>query len=71
MTLLDRVRRWLFGGDDAESSETESESASANAGEQRLDPDNVTQTRTTSDDDAVSQLQDVKREETDEERSDG
>ena len=72
MTLLDRLRRWLFDAGDTESSSTEStdESAADETAESRLDPDNVTQTRSESDDDAVSQLQDIKGEQVDEEGSD-
>ena len=71
MTLLDRLRRWLFGAGDTKSSSTEStdESAADETTDSRLDPDNVTQTRSKSDDDAVSQLQEIKGEQVDGEGS--
>ena len=67
MTLLDRLRRWLFGAGDTESTD---ESAADETTDSRLDPDNVTQTRSKSDDDAVSQLQEIKGEQVDGEGSD-
>ncbi|KAB7513939.1 hypothetical protein DM867_09110 [Halosegnis rubeus] len=70
MTLLDRIQQWLFGTGDGESPESDmTESASEETGEPRLDPDNVSQTRSQSDDDAVSQLQEIKEDSGDEEES--
>lgn len=61
MTLFDRLRRWLFGTDDAASPPTESDTNAdpEDSGQPHLDPDNVTQVRSTRDDDPVSRLQNV------------
>lgn len=66
MGLLTRLRSWLFGtSEDEEESDTEADPA-----EPRLDPDNVTEARGDSADDAVDRLQSVTaRQERNEEES--
>ena len=58
MGLLDRLRGWLglagSDGDDDEDDEADDDSP-------RLDPDNVTEMRTESDDDPVERLRELER----------
>ncbi|SDG32356.1 hypothetical protein [Halorientalis regularis] len=72
MTLLDRIREWLFGADESESPDIETgvESTPEESDKPQLDPDNVTEVRSTRDDDPVSQLQNIQEEGENGEQSD-
>lgn len=72
MTLLDRIRGWLFRDDNSESPSTErtTEATSEESGEPQLDPGNVTQVRSTREDDPVSELRDIQGQTEDGEESD-
>jgi hypothetical protein len=72
MTLLDRIREWLFGVDQPEApgTETDAEATPEESDEPQLDPDNVTEVRSTRDDDPVSQLQNIQEEAENGEESD-
>jgi len=61
MTLLDRLRRWLFGGDDgAAGRDGDSEDrGSDDADEPRLDPDQVTEVRSERETDPAAALRDL------------
>jgi hypothetical protein len=65
MTLLDRIREWFFSADapEAPDTETEAEATPEEPDNPQLDPDNVTEVRSTRDDDPVSQLQNIQEEE--------
>jgi hypothetical protein len=64
MTLLGRLREWLFGADarEAPDTETEAEATPEEPDDPQLNPDNVTEARSTRDDDPVSQLQNIQEE---------
>jgi hypothetical protein len=72
MTLLDRIREWLFGADEPESPDIETDvgQESKDTDKTQLDPDNVTEVRSTRDDDPVSQLQNIQEETENGEESD-
>lgn len=62
MTLLDRLRQWLFGGDgDAASGDgNDSGDESDDADEPRLDPDQVTEVRSERETDRAAALRDIR-----------
>jgi hypothetical protein len=71
MTVLDRVRRWLFGPEtDQSTSDDGTDTETETTDEPQLDPDNVTQVRSTREDDPVSQLNDLQQDSDDGDKSD-
>lgn len=71
MTVLDRLRRWLFGTDtDQSTSDDGTDTETETTDEPQLDPDNVTQVRSTREDDPVSQLNDLQQDSDDGDKSD-
>lgn len=66
MSLLDRLRGWLFGaGDDVADgggSEGPSATNAEEGGDRRLDPNNVDEVRTSTDDDPLERLRELDRE---------
>ncbi|MFC7115634.1 hypothetical protein ACFQH2_12735 [Natronoarchaeum sp. GCM10025703] len=73
MGLLSRLRSWFGGGSDTEKREGEADATETDATESGLDPDNVTEVRTGSSDDAADKLREVsgRRAEDSEEPADG
>jgi len=62
MGLLDRLRAWLGGSRSDGSDRTDSDSeedGSGDDGSPRLDPENVTEVRSESDDDPVERLREL------------
>jgi hypothetical protein len=46
MSVIDRLRSWLFGSDRTENADTTDEKPPADASEPQLDPDKTTEVRT-------------------------